>query len=132
VLLPWAVEQVDLIGPSGDTLTAAMEESYSMYTTRVRLHIVHERAEAAPWTEVDWRGFNAGVLRMSALCNLDGIPAPLGMLTPLQATVRIEYTEPPRAIVKRSSNPASAQSGRADNFAPHPPPAGPSQGASVP
>jgi hypothetical protein len=95
------VEKVDLIGPSGEILSGSADESFSIYTTRVRIQIAYEHAESAASTAITWRGFHAGLLGMAAQSEMNGITRSLGNLTSLQATVRVAHTEPPRATVVR-------------------------------
>ena len=95
------IETVDLIGPSGEILSASADESFSIYTTRIRIQIAYEHAHAVPSTMITWRGFHAGLLGMPAQSQMNGITRSLGNLTSLQATVRVEHTDPPRATVLR-------------------------------
>ncbi len=97
-----SVEQVDLIAPTGDILTNEVDTKYSVYTTRVRMRIRLEGVDAAPWTELTWSGFSSVVLRLPVIREGDASPAPLGILTPAQAIVRIVHADPPQAMIRQS------------------------------
>ncbi len=94
-----AVERVDLLTPCGEVCPDPGDERYSIYTTRVRMQVKLEPAESVAWTDLTWNGFNAAVLCVPVIVEQDNTATTIGSLTPSQATVRINHTERPGAVI---------------------------------
>jgi hypothetical protein len=96
------IDHVDLLGPSGESLSDAGDTAFSVHTTHVRIRSHYVLAEYERWTEFTWTGFNSTLLGIPVTYARAGSEPFVGVLTPTHATLRVPHSDLSAVSIRRT------------------------------